>query len=657
MLSPLRLLAAFALITPLVAGTFGCADSDTIDAAKKGPGGGDGGSANTDPLGTDDGPGICLLHNCQADAHCGACDQERTTCKLDEGRCVACNAGTATGCPDGEYCTSWGNCAPEGLECATDSHGTPQISCASNDGCLACDPAHQVCDPASGTCVACTEGDTSECASDDVCIAGKCEDKCPSTCETDNDCGQCGQGQGAARACHAHKCAECSATYACPAGLTCSANGTCEQECGDHGTGECQSDADCAGCGTDNSGLVCHLPVNGGAGQCGPQANGCSDLGNGVAVLPAPYNQVTNLCSNDGDCNGVGAQLNVGKMLRDLTGIEGIDDANLNYPMNVCADVSISNVSCGVCVPCQVDSDCEDIDIDQLALDAFGPIGSIAAAFLLDQVFGAADHKIYMYCEAVAGDYGACVPCPGFMYDCSVGGGGGSGSGSCSHDICSSGGPLNNSCGACADTVCSIDSFCCDTEWDSLCVQQAEDWCGVSCGTGGGSGSCNHNECSTGSALSDGCSSCVTDVCNADSFCCTDTWDDICIEQAEYYCGLDCSGGGGGGACSHNECDTGAGLVQTCSSCADTVCSADSYCCDTAWDATCVMQAADWCGLSCGTGNNSCAHDECDTGDGLYSECSNCAGIVCGSDPYCCDTAWDATCVGEAEDWCGIFCG
>ena len=166
--------------------------------------------------------------------------------------------------------------------------------------------------------------DDGGCGSGEACYLGVCFEAETLECESDNDCGQCGHGQGAAHACHAHKCSECSSTYACPAGFTCSANGTCETECGDHGTGECQTDADCAGCGQD-VGLVCHVPINGGTGQCGPEANGCSDLGNGAVVLPSPYDQVTNLCSNDGDCNGIGVEINVGKMLRDLTGI-ALDD-------------------------------------------------------------------------------------------------------------------------------------------------------------------------------------------------------------------------------------------------------------------------------------------------------------------------------------------
>ena len=54
----------------------------------------------------------------------------------------------------------------------------------------------------------------------------------------------------------------------------------------------------------------------------------------GVVVLPAPFDQVTNACSNDGDCAGVGVTFDVGKMLRDLTGISQIGDAPIQYPMS-----------------------------------------------------------------------------------------------------------------------------------------------------------------------------------------------------------------------------------------------------------------------------------------------------------------------------------
>ena len=37
-------------------------------------------------------------------------------------------------------------------------------------------------------------------------------------------------------------------------------------------------------------------------------------------MLPAPFDKVTNLCSTDIDCASVGIDLNVGAILRDITG-------------------------------------------------------------------------------------------------------------------------------------------------------------------------------------------------------------------------------------------------------------------------------------------------------------------------------------------------
>ena len=46
------------------------------------------------------------------------------------------------------------------------------------------------------------------------------------------------------------------------------------------------------------------------------------------------------------------------------------EDANINYPMNACAAVTLgvgeTSISCGVCVPCKEDDDCMDTDIDEV---------------------------------------------------------------------------------------------------------------------------------------------------------------------------------------------------------------------------------------------------------------------------------------------------
>jgi hypothetical protein len=568
----LRLLLA-AMIASGALATSGCARSDRLTpgglAADDGDGKGDD-DDDTDKETQEDEINACLLHNCDNDDQCAGCTEGRTSCLVEEKRCVACSAGVPGGCPEGEECSSFGNCVPEGLTCETDAHGTPTITCATSDDCAACDPMHQVCD--AGRCVACTTTDTSSCQTTDICVDNQCEGRCPATCDADGDCSQCGGPGAEAHACNAHKCAECSPTYACPAGQMCTPNGVCDTICGVENTGTCYSDTDCGGCKGDN--LTCHQPLNGGAGTCGPAANGCSDLGDGVAVLPPPFDQVTNLCSDDADCGGIGITYNVGELLRDLTGIDDIGDANIEYPMNVCAGVQIADeLSCGVCVPCRVDSDCQGIDIDQVALEAFGPLGSLAAALLLDEVFGPNDHTIHMYCEGVAGDYGVCAPCPGLIYECGIGGGGGGsgsgssgsgGGGSCDHGVCEVGGPLGFSCDSCTDAVCAVDDYCCTTDWDSQCVGEADLYCDNICsgsgsggsgggggagggdpsgsgsGSGSGGGGACHDECIEGSAMDPFCSDCTYAICNDDPFCCEDSWDDVCVGYVDDYCSPGC---------------------------------------------------------------------------------------------------------------------
>ncbi len=474
----------------------------------------------------------CLLHNCSSDDECGLCDSGRTHCLVAEHRCVACDAASGSGCPQGQECSSFGTCVPAGKSCSTDGKGNPTITCATSADCVACDPKHQVCDAATKKCVACTDKDASACATSEKCVADQCVPKCPKTCAVDNDCGECGTAKVPAHACNAHTCAQCSPTYACPKDFECTANGTCEKICGLPGDvkGTCDADSDCAGCGGGAN--HCYVPVNGGHGHCAPQANGCSDLGKGVVVLPDPWNQYTNTCSSDGDCAGQGIDLNVGKLLREATGFEQIKDANLFYGMNVCANITVSDISCGICVPCKVDSDCKPIDVDAIAGDALGPLGKVAAAVLLDQIFGANDHQIHMYCQSVASGYGVCAPCPGLVNDCSTGGGNGMGSGMCSHDKCMSGDALDPMCGSCESTVCNNDSYCCSTSWDSTCVNEVDQYCNNACSS---PANC-HDICTQGDVLAESCDPCVTDVCAQDAYCCQTKWDATCVNEVAQYC-------------------------------------------------------------------------------------------------------------------------
>jgi hypothetical protein len=116
----------------------------------------------------------------------------------------------------------------------------------------------------------------------------------------------------------------------------------------------------------------------------------------------------------------------------------------------------------------------------------------------------------------------------------------------CAHSRCETGDMLDASCDSCVAAVCAGDPFCCDTRWDSLCVQEIRTFCGnLTCSEG--AGSCSHTVCREGGALVSSCDdppvspSCVADVCAADPFCCNTNWDWICVSEVESICGANCN--------------------------------------------------------------------------------------------------------------------
>lgn len=410
-------------VVACVVGLAGC--SANKGSGGSGSGGADGGlggnGGSSGGAGAPNVPGpICFLKNCTSDAECKDCTFGRTKCDLGSSQCVACDASSGQGCSSGQTCTKYGTCAPTGATCPVDAQGNPTVTCSKDSDCAACDSSHQICDTTSKKCVNCSSKDMSACLGNQYCAAdGSCKTKCPSNCASDADCAQCGSGTSAAHACDAktHTCAQCSATVACPAGEACSPQGVCIATCGmpDQPAGTCATDADCKYCGAQAT--ACIKPVNGGNGRCGVPATGCSDLGKSVTALPDPWSSVTNTCSGDADCSGVGLNLNVGKILRQISGLSSsiIHDATFQYPMNSCASVSVGlngkNYSCGLCVPCKTDADCAPIQIDPLVDQMFSGLGSIAAKWALNKLFGDKPHQIDMYCQSVAGGYGVCAPC------------------------------------------------------------------------------------------------------------------------------------------------------------------------------------------------------------------------------------------------------
>jgi hypothetical protein len=95
---------------------------------------------------------------------------------------------------------------------------------------------------------------------------------------------------------------------------------------------------------------------------------------------------------------------------------------------------------------------------------------------------------------------------------------------------------LVNTCDPCATKICAQDSYCCSTLWDSQCVGEVASICGQTCG----GGTCSHNKCTAGAKLVKTCDPCVTQICNADSYCCNTQWDSICVGEVSSVCGASC---------------------------------------------------------------------------------------------------------------------
>jgi hypothetical protein len=169
----------------------------------------------------------------------------------------------------------------------------------------------------------------------------------------------------------------------------------------------------------------------------------------------------------------------------------------------------------------------------------------------------------------------------------------------CGEDVCGSG---QGDCFAahdtpgcedadCCSTTCDVDAYCCDVEWDDFCSQEAAGLCSETgfATCGEGAGDCL---LATGNG-SPGCENadCCNTVCEMDPFCCIDNWDDICAGEAADNCFLLDTCGPDAGSCYSANSTPGCNQV----SCCETVCATDPYCCNTEWDATCGELATTEC--------------------------------------------------------------
>jgi hypothetical protein len=119
-------------------------------------------------------------------------------------------------------------------------------------------------------------------------------------------------------------------------------------------------------------------------------------------------------------------------------------------------------------------------------------------------------------------------------------------SGCCAHSLCSTGFALDiASCsfgqtsGSCVENVCKQDAYCCSTDWDQICINHAKNpaICPASAPSGYGC-NCAHDYCVTGQELSSACDPCVAAICDDDPYCCTTSWDTMCVQKVKQICNV-----------------------------------------------------------------------------------------------------------------------
>lgn len=141
-----------------------------------------------------------------------------------------------------------------------------------------------------------------------------------------------------------------------------------------------------------------------------------------------------------------------------------------------------------------------------------------------------------------------------------------------------------------SECVCNLDPFCCEVEFDSLCVQESLGQCGGTCPAGEGS-CCEAQE---GPSCED--TDVLSCLCAIDIQCCVSNYDEVCAQEAVAACGASCEVAPPDSDC----CSPGENPSCTDSDVADCTCDIDPFCCAHPFDENCVAIAAGFCGAECG---------------------------------------------------------
>jgi hypothetical protein len=234
------------------------------------------------------------------------------------------------------------------------------------------------------------------------------------------------------------------------------------------------------------------------------------------------------------------------------------------------------------------------------------------------------------------GGWGTCATCPG------------------DGDCCEPNGSPGCDDAGCCEQVCAADAFCCETEWDALCAQATCALCTIDCclcdpecnGACPGEGDC----CVANGSPGCGNATCCLTVCSLDAFCCEIQWDSICVGIAAGIPACRCEAVDpcpGEGEC----CDSNGTPGCNDEACCEVVCAVDSFCCNEGWDSICGNLAIGLCELCAGCpGMGDC----CIPNGTPACQDAACCEAVCSVDPFCCTTLWDEICADQAQQICPI---
>jgi hypothetical protein len=260
-------------------------------------------------------------------------------------------------------------------------------------------------------------------------------------------------------------------------------------------------------------------------------------------------------------------------------------------------------------------------------------------------------------------------------------------------------------CPDCCQTVCGIDPFCCNMQWDGFCVGEAERLCGCA-----PEDAPPNNDCASAAVIGLGDTP-FTSVCSTPDgpphAGCNDgfvlNWSDVWFRyqagftgtltvstcglvavehQMAAYSGADClSLSDPPLACAIGAvCDPAAGsamsfpvmlgsdyLIRIGGTYINPTLSGMLNLSDEPLDVCKIAPPPDATdeGEPCGSDTNggcnfepkgtNCCSDQSGQG-GLGCDDPECEALVCATDPFCCDTAWDGQCADEAQDLCPKLC-